>query len=143
MKGIESDLISLTGARALTQHLIDLGHRHIAMVSGPLSISTSRERLQTLLQNGIDYRDDYVKEASYNQQISVPEDIAIVTFDEMEPYCAVAEPFLTSALQHAYNFGSLGVQLLMERIEGVPVTQPRRIVLNPDIVIRRSSGEKL
>ena len=188
VKGIETDLIvgdSLTGARALTQHLIDLGHRHIAMVTGPLSISTSRERLQgykeTLLQNGIDYRDEYVKEASYNQQISgqyledllactprptaiftannfvaaqvvrglrerqisVPEDIAIVTFDEMEPYCAVAEPFLTSALQHAYNFGSLAVQLLMERMEGLPITQPRRIVLNPDIVIRRSSGEKL
>jgi LacI family transcriptional regulator len=32
------------GARLVTQHLLDLGHRRIAMISGPATLRTSRER---------------------------------------------------------------------------------------------------
>ena len=33
-----------TGARLVTQHLLDLGHVRIAMISGPATLRTSRER---------------------------------------------------------------------------------------------------
>ncbi len=36
---------SLGGARTLVQHLISLGHRQIAMISGPASTSTAEDRL--------------------------------------------------------------------------------------------------
>lgn len=183
VEGIDADLIigdSVAGSSALTQHLIDLGHRHIAYVAGPFSVSTSRYRFQgykeTLLKNGIKYNPAYLKETSYNlfpktpivedllacepkptaifasnnsvasqivrelreRKLRVPEDIAIVAFDELEPY-AIAEPFLTSAIQPSYNFGSLAVQLLLERIDDVRIKQFRKIVLEPEIVIRLSS----
>jgi LacI family transcriptional regulator len=36
---------SLSGAKALTRHLIDLGHRRIALISGPVSTSTAADRV--------------------------------------------------------------------------------------------------
>lgn len=45
------------GARMATQHLIDLGHRHIAEISGPMHIYDGADRheswLQTLKDNGL------------------------------------------------------------------------------------------
>lgn len=182
--GVDADFIvgdNAAAARTLTQHLIDLGHRRIAMISGPFSVSTSRERIQgyqeALASNNIPFLPEYLIETSYNQRadlqfvdvmrawqtpptaifaannfvgaqvfrglrnmnLRVPEDVAIVTFDEMEALF-ITEPFLTSALQPAYNFGSLAIQLLMERMDGAAIKQPRRIVLAADIAIRRSTA---
>ncbi len=36
---------SVSGARALIQHLINLGHRRIGMISGPPTVSTARDRV--------------------------------------------------------------------------------------------------
>ncbi len=36
---------SISGARALVQHLINLGHKRIAMISGPANTSTSMDRI--------------------------------------------------------------------------------------------------
>jgi len=36
---------SISGARALTQHLIGLGHKRIAIISGPASTSTAEDRI--------------------------------------------------------------------------------------------------
>jgi LacI family transcriptional regulator len=48
---------SIGGARLLTQHLIDLGHRHIALINGPHNVSTSEDRLigykQVMEENGL------------------------------------------------------------------------------------------
>ena len=52
-----------------TQHLIDHGHRRIAIISGPLSISTGRERVagyrRALEQLGADPLDEFVFEADF------------------------------------------------------------------------------
>jgi LacI family transcriptional regulator len=40
---------SITGAYLLTRHLIELGHRRIAIITAPTIISTGRERLQGYL----------------------------------------------------------------------------------------------
>jgi LacI family transcriptional regulator len=44
----EADVVAIgneLSAETATQHLLDLGHRRIAFISGPLSISTGRERV--------------------------------------------------------------------------------------------------
>ena len=49
--------------------------------------------------------------------ISVPQDMGLVCFDDVE-HLAVLSPFLTVIDQPAETFGSLGAQLLLERISG-------------------------
>lgn len=47
--GLDADTVTVTnreGARQAVEHLLSLGHRRIAMVSGPPSISTAAERLR-------------------------------------------------------------------------------------------------
>ncbi|WP_139992558.1 LacI family DNA-binding transcriptional regulator [Paenibacillus paridis] len=70
--------------------------------------------------------------------IRVPEDISLVCFDDLGPYSEV-EPFLTVAAQQAYQFGYMGMQMLVERIQERETELPwKKIVLPADLVIRRS-----
>ncbi len=49
VEGFECDAVlgdNAGGAQRLTNHLLDAGHRRIAIIHGPLDISTSRDRLQ-------------------------------------------------------------------------------------------------
>ena len=69
--------------------------------------------------------------------LSVPEDMGLVCFDDVE-HLAVLSPFLTVIDQPAETFGSLGAQLLLERISGKAGSRPRRIVLQTDLIVRES-----
>jgi LacI family transcriptional regulator len=73
--------------------------------------------------------------------LSVPEDMALVCFDDVE-HLAVLSPFLTVVDQPAETLGSLGAQLLLERIAGKAGPRSRRIVLQTDLVLRRSCGRQ-
>lgn len=73
--------------------------------------------------------------------ISVPGDISIVCFDDLGPYSEI-EPFLTVAAQQAYQFGYMGMKMLIERIQERETTLPwKKIVLPADLIIRRSVNE--
>lgn len=73
--------------------------------------------------------------------ISVPGDISIVCFDDLGPYSEI-EPFLTVAAQQAYQFGYMGMKMLIERIQERETTLPwKKIVLPADLIIRRSVKE--
>ncbi|MDQ8737643.1 LacI family DNA-binding transcriptional regulator [Paenibacillus sp. LHD-38] len=70
--------------------------------------------------------------------ISVPDEMSIVCFDDLGPYSEV-EPFLTVAAQQAYQFGYMGMQMLVERIQERETVLPwKKIVLPADLIIRRS-----
>jgi LacI family transcriptional regulator len=73
--------------------------------------------------------------------LRVPEDMGLVCFDEVE-HLAVLSPFLTVVDQPAETFGSLGVQLLLERIAGKAGSRTRRIGLQTDLIVRVSCGSK-
>ncbi|MCJ7840739.1 LacI family transcriptional regulator [Lederbergia sp. NSJ-179] len=79
----------------------------------------------------------YLKE----NHVKVPEDIAVVCYDSIPNYLGT-EPFLTSAEQPSYNFGYLGAQLLIERIENKAPETPRKIVLPSEVHFRESSAFK-
>jgi LacI family transcriptional regulator len=73
--------------------------------------------------------------------LRVPEDMSIVCFDDLGPYSEV-EPFLTVAAQQAYQFGYMGMQMLVERIQERETALPwKKIVLPADLLIRRSVKE--
>jgi LacI family transcriptional regulator len=51
---------------------------------------------------------------------------------------AVLSPFLTVIDQPAETFGTLGAQLLLERVSGKAGPRSRRIVLQTDLFVRES-----
>lgn len=69
--------------------------------------------------------------------LSVPEEIGLVCFDDVE-HLAVLSPFLTVVDQPGETFGSLGAQLLFERISGKAGKRSRRIILQADLIVRQS-----
>ena len=74
--------------------------------------------------------------------VRVPEDIAVVGFDDLPP-AMVVFPFLTVAAQPAYEMGQRGVQMLLDRIAAGATGKFHEVVLPTQVVIRRSSGEAL
>jgi len=78
-------------------------------------------------------------EAVRTAGLEVPDDIALVCFDDIE-YASRLYPFLTVMAQPAETLGSLGTQLLLDRIAGRAPEQPRVVVLPPQFTVRRSCG---
>jgi LacI family transcriptional regulator len=76
-------------------------------------------------------------EALRERSLSVPKDMGLVCFDDVE-HLAVLSPILTVIDQPAETFGSLGVQLLLERMTGKANSRSRRISLQTDLIVRQS-----
>ena len=79
-------------------------------------------------------------EAVRANDLEVPDDIALVCFDDIE-YASRLYPFLTVMAQPAETLGTLGTQLLLERIEGRAPDQRRVVVLPAQFIVRQSSGD--
>jgi LacI family transcriptional regulator, galactose operon repressor len=71
--------------------------------------------------------------------LEVPDDIALVCFDDIE-YASRLYPFLTAMEQPAQTLGTLGTQLLLERIEGRGPERRHEVVLPGEFIIRKSCG---
>jgi LacI family transcriptional regulator len=71
--------------------------------------------------------------------LEVPDDIALVCFDDIE-YASRLYPFLTVMEQPAEAFGAMGTQLLLDRIAGRGTERPRVVVLPAEFVVRKSCG---
>ena len=74
--------------------------------------------------------------------LRVPQDIALVCFDDL-PNTSRLFPFLTVAVQPAYEIGANAAQLLLSRLEAKVPLQPRHVVLPTRLIIRYSCGSKL
>lgn len=70
--------------------------------------------------------------------IRVPDDVSLVGFEDFESD-AVVDPFLTVAVQPAYEIGQRAMTLLLERIGGL-ADPPREQVLPVSMLVRRSSA---
>jgi LacI family transcriptional regulator len=71
--------------------------------------------------------------------LEVPDDVALVCFDDIE-YASRLYPFITVMEQPAEAFGTLGMQLLLDRIAGRGPERPRMVVLPAEFVVRKSCG---
>ncbi len=183
--GFKSDVVcgdNRGGAELLTEHLIRLGHRQIALVSGPHSISSAEERAEGYraalrkhripIEESLIFRGEFKQDSGYqlvkrllerdprptaifaaNNLIAVgalqalreiglrvPEDIALVCFDDI-PYASAIEPFLTVVAQPAYEMGRTAAGLLMERLAATRNIRTREVVLAPELVVRQSCGQ--
>jgi len=69
----------------------------------------------------------------------IPEDVAVVCFDDIE-LASLIEPFLTVAVQPAYEMGRRATALLLDRIARRRDDTVVRDVLPTHLIIRRSCG---
>lgn len=70
-------------------------------------------------------------------ELSIPDDIAVVGFDDI-PLAAISNPPLTTVRQPILRSGSLAAETLIDMVEH-PDPQPRRVILPTELVIRASS----
>jgi LacI family transcriptional regulator len=73
--------------------------------------------------------------------LRVPEDVAVVGFDDV-PQAARVEPPLTTVRQPIHRLGATTVDSLLDLIS-YPDSTPRRIVLPTELVVRASCGSAL
>jgi len=71
--------------------------------------------------------------------VRTPEDVAIVSFDDL-PTTLYPFPFLTVAVQPAYEMGQKAMEILLKKISSPSSNCCEEIILPMEIVIRQSSG---
>ncbi|MFF5897355.1 LacI family DNA-binding transcriptional regulator [Streptomyces argenteolus] len=71
--------------------------------------------------------------------VRVPEDVAVVGFDDMESVAEATEPPLTTVRQDVEGMGRLMVRLLMERLNSDTGTWPESVI-TPTELVRRASA---
>ena len=170
---------SEAGAYALTQHLIELGHERIAILTGAQDVSTAVDRVsgyqRALQEAGLReqvYWGEYTQQSGSDLTklalsarprptaifaannfvaigvmrvlrdvgLRVPEDISVVSFDDL-PAAITIDPFFTVAAQPAYEMGKQATELLLARLAGDAPEKPQEIVFPVEIIIRKSSGK--
>jgi LacI family transcriptional regulator len=78
-----------------------------------------------------------IKEAG----MKIPEQIAMVSFDDI-PAAARTNPPLTTMRQPIQRTGAMAAELLIDMIENAS-TEPRRVVLTTELVVRSTCGTSL
>ena len=73
--------------------------------------------------------------------LDVPADVALVCFDDIQ-LASRLYPFLTVMEQPAETLGSLGTELLLQRVEGRTGADERLVVLPAQFKVRRSCGAR-
>ena len=72
-------------------------------------------------------------------ELGVPHDVSIVSFDDPN-WAPLLEPALTTIRQPTYELGSVAATMLIDRVTHRYTGAPRRIVVEPSLVVRRSVG---
>lgn len=116
---IHSDF-KLEGGRVAMRRLLDLSKPPRAVVSA--------NNLMTL----------GALQAIHERGLAIPEDVAIVGFDDM-PWATSLRPPLTVVTQPAEDLGRTAAQLLLERLQD-PKRVVRHVILPTQLVVRASCG---
>ena len=134
---------------ALLEEGVDLEPDRIAGDDGR-EIANGRRGMRRLMQNArqpraiLAFNDllaigalEYCREHG----ISVPGQVAIAGFDNL-PESRVTSPPLTSVAYPVQSISRLAVQSIVDRIEGSGDRPPNRILLEPHLVVRRSTDAR-
>ena len=76
--------------------------------------------------------------AIYEAGLTVPQDIALISFDDLPP-ATIARPQLTTVHQPVHAFGVKAVEMLLDVMKNGP-TPPRQIILDTELIVRESCG---
>ncbi|OGX87091.1 LacI family DNA-binding transcriptional regulator [Hymenobacter glacialis] len=118
------------------------------VVFGDMTLADGMRSMTELLQ--LPQRPDAVFSASdfsavgalqvlKQHQLRIPQDIALTGFSN-ETFASFTEPMLTSVDQRCEEMGGAAVRLLLEMVQERPTQlSPRKILLQPQLVVRESS----
>ncbi|WP_181765200.1 LacI family DNA-binding transcriptional regulator [Streptomyces albidus (ex Kaewkla and Franco 2022)] len=121
LRQVECDRLDVAAGR-------DAGARLLGMSPRPSGVFCAND----LLALG-------VLQALYGAGVAVPDEVALVGYDDIEFAAAAAVP-LTSVRQPAFRMGRAAADLLIEETgEGAAGHEHQRIVLQPELVVRRST----
>lgn len=172
------DVDNIASAREAVTHLLRLGRRRVATITGPENMIAGADRRAgyeaALRQRGLPIEAELIGNgefteaggyaammrlltqnpdavfvasdvmavgairAVYETGLRIPDDIAVVGFDDM-PFAARTTPALTTVRQPVYRSGAIAAETLIDLIEH-PNSQPRRILLPTELVIRQTCG---
>lgn len=175
------DVNAVEGAAAATRHLIQLGHRRIALITNAsLQYTSAQQRrqgyIQALNEAGIPAEEALMREGAYtsesgfeamqlilalpvlptavfvasdvvalgamqairNAGMQIPEDMAVVGFDDI-PMAPYFDPPLTTIRLPAFQLGWTAGKQLIALMLGRTLEQPS-ILLDSELVVRKSSG---
>ncbi|MBN1285530.1 MAG: LacI family DNA-binding transcriptional regulator [Anaerolineae bacterium] len=183
MCGLSVDTVladNQSGACMAIRHLIQLGHRRIAILNGPQRLTSGRERyagfLQAMGEAGLDidpglvWYGDYQMESGYTLTrellrlpqpptalfvannlmtigvlnaiheagCNIPEDLAVIGFDDV-PWAVSLNPPLTTVAQPSFEIGVRAARLLLDRI-AAPDRPACTTVLQTRLMVRASCG---
>jgi LacI family transcriptional regulator len=164
------------GVYTAISHLIRLGYKRIATITGPLNTTVGLDRRQGYLDalndrnhsidEGLIIEGDFTELGGYAAMqrliphqpdavfiasdtmafgalralretgLSVPDDIAVMGFDDL-PTSALADPPLTTIRQPIRRVGAQAVETLIDILTNGP-EPPRRIALATELIIRSS-----
>ncbi len=71
--------------------------------------------------------------------LSVPADVSVVGFDDIQS-AAFQNPGLTTVRQPLRKMGTLAAETVLKRIQRPELNSPRRITVEPELVIRGTTG---
>jgi len=120
------------------------------IVTGDFTQEGGRQAMRTLLQlpeppTAVFVASDTMAsgalQAARELEVRVPEDIALVSFDDL-PIASLLVPSLTTVHQPLYDLGAAAADLLLKRLDQ-PEAPPEQVWLPTQLVIRQSSGAAL
>jgi LacI family transcriptional regulator len=174
------DVENHEGALGAVRHLIQLGHRRIGTITGPLHQAVGMDRRdgykQALVEAALTIRADLIAEGDFTQEggrlamrtllelpepptavfvasdtmasgallasrelgVRVPQDVALVGFDDL-PLASLVVPPLTTVRQPLYELGAAAAELLLKRLDR-PEAPPEHLLLPTRLVVRQSCG---
>lgn len=172
------DAENVRGGREATLHLLRLGHKRVATITGPQNMIAGYDRFEgyrkALEERKIAFSPELVAECDFTEEsayvatqrlllakptaifvasdtmaegalralrdagLRVPQDVAIVGYDDM-PHASRTTPPLTTIRQPTDQMGSLAVDTLIDIIHN-PGVHKRHVILPIEMVIRESCG---
>jgi DNA-binding LacI/PurR family transcriptional regulator len=77
--------------------------------------------------------------ALHEAGLSVPQDVSVVGFDDIQS-AAYSTPSLTTVRQPLADMGRRGAQILLSRIQNSEQEFPGEVLMTPELIIRESTG---
>jgi len=79
-------------------------------------------------------------QAIQERHLTIPDDIALVTFDETT-WATLVQPAITLIAQPTYEIGKTAAELLLQRIAD-PGRSTRKVILKGQLLVRGSSAPR-